>query len=72
MLMHVGSRCVLTLILIAAGWRFRPSNTRRPHRWRTHYQKFRLITWPSLRTLYVTSLILSMIWTLGDFTAFIC
>src|SRR5258706_337524 len=29
----------------------------------------RFITWPSLRTLYVTSLILSMIWTLGDFNS---
>ena len=30
------------------------------------WQKFRFITWPSMKTLYVTSLILSMIWTLGD------
>jgi multiple sugar transport system permease protein len=33
------------------------------------WQKFRLITWPSLRTLYLTSTILSMIWTLGDFNS---
>jgi multiple sugar transport system permease protein len=32
-------------------------------------QKFRFITWPSLRTLYLTSTILSMIWTLGDFNS---
>lgn len=32
-------------------------------------QKFRFITWPAMRTLYVTSLILSMIWTLGDFNS---
>ena len=33
------------------------------------WQKFRYITWPSMRTLYLTSLILSMIWTLGDFNS---
>ena len=33
------------------------------------WQKFRFISWPALRTLYVTSLILSMIWTLGDFNS---
>ena len=35
----------------------------------TTFQKFRFITWPAMRTLYVTSLILSMIWTLGDFNS---
>ena len=35
----------------------------------TPWQKFKFITWPSMRTLYVTSLILSMIWTLGDFNS---
>src|ERR1700759_4255016 len=33
------------------------------------WQKFRFITWPSMQTLYLTSLILSMIWTLGDFNS---
>lgn len=32
-------------------------------------QKFRFITWPSMRSLYLTSTILSMIWTLGDFNS---
>jgi multiple sugar transport system permease protein len=32
-------------------------------------QQFRHITWPSLATLYITSTILSMIWTLGDFNS---
>jgi multiple sugar transport system permease protein len=32
-------------------------------------QKFLHITWPSLRTLYLTCTILSMIWTLGDFNS---
>ena len=35
----------------------------------TTWQKFRFITWPSLQTLYLTSTILSMIWTLGDFNS---
>ena len=35
----------------------------------TSWQKFRYITWPSIRTLYLTSTILSMIWTLGDFNS---
>jgi len=33
------------------------------------WQKFRYVSWPSLRTLYLTSTILSMIWTLGDFNS---
>ncbi len=33
------------------------------------WQKFRFITWPSMRGLYLTSTILSMIWTLGDFNS---
>ena len=32
-------------------------------------QKFKYVTWPSLRTIYLTSTILSMIWTLGDFNS---
>jgi multiple sugar transport system permease protein len=33
------------------------------------WQKFRFITWPSMRTLFISSTILSMIWTLGDFNS---
>ena len=33
------------------------------------WQKFRFITWPSVRTLYLTCTLLSMIWTLGDFNS---
>jgi len=33
------------------------------------WQKFKFVSWPSLRTLYLTSTILSMIWTLGDFNS---
>jgi multiple sugar transport system permease protein len=33
------------------------------------WQKFKYVTWPSLRTLYLSSTILSMIWSLGDFNS---
>jgi len=33
------------------------------------WQKFRFVSWPALKTLYITSSILSMIWTLGDFNS---
>ena len=35
----------------------------------SNWQKFCFITWPSMRSLYLTSTILSMIWTLGDFNS---
>jgi multiple sugar transport system permease protein len=35
----------------------------------TRWQKFRFITWPSMRSIYLTSTILSTIWTLGDFNS---
>ena len=35
----------------------------------SNWQKFRFISWPSMRSLYLTSTILSMIWTLGDFNS---
>ena len=35
----------------------------------TSWQKFKFVTWPSMRTLYVTSTLLSMIFTLGDFNS---
>jgi multiple sugar transport system permease protein len=33
------------------------------------WQKFRFVTWPSMRTLYLTCTILSTIWSLGDFNS---
>lgn len=33
------------------------------------WQKFRFVTWPSMQALFLTSTILSMIWTLGDFNS---
>jgi multiple sugar transport system permease protein len=35
----------------------------------TNWQKFKYITWPSMRGLYLTSTLLSTIWTLGDFNS---
>jgi multiple sugar transport system permease protein len=35
----------------------------------TTWQKFMFITWPAMSGLYLTSTILSMIWTLGDFNS---
>ncbi|MEJ0067739.1 MAG: sugar ABC transporter permease [Pseudomonadota bacterium] len=35
----------------------------------TGWQRFRYVTWPSMQTIYLTSTILSMIWTLGDFNS---
>lgn len=35
----------------------------------TRWQRFRHITWPSMRSLYLTCVLLSMIWTLGDFNS---
>jgi multiple sugar transport system permease protein len=35
----------------------------------TRWQKFKFVTWPSVQTIYLTSLLLSMIWTLGDFNS---
>jgi multiple sugar transport system permease protein len=35
----------------------------------TSWQMFRHVTWPSMRTLYLTCTFLSMIWTLGDFNS---
>ena len=35
----------------------------------TRWQKFKFITWPSMRGMYFTSTLLSLIWTLGDFNS---
>jgi multiple sugar transport system permease protein len=35
----------------------------------TAWQQFRWITWPSIKNLYLTCTIISMIWTLGDFNS---
>jgi multiple sugar transport system permease protein len=71
MLMHVWKSLPFwTLILVAGrlaipGEQYEAASVDGATRW----QKFRFITWPSMRTLYLTSTILSMIWTLGDFNS---
>jgi multiple sugar transport system permease protein len=71
MLMHVWKSLPFwTLILIAGrlsipGEQYEAASVDGASAW----QKFRFITWPSMRTLYLTSTILSMIWTLGDFNS---
>jgi len=35
----------------------------------SNWQKFRFITWPAMSGLYLTSTLLSTIWTLGDFNS---
>ena len=70
-LMHIWKSLLFwTLILIAGrlaipGELYEAASVDGASRW----QKFRFITWPSMQTLYLTSSILSMIWTLGDFNS---
>jgi multiple sugar transport system permease protein len=71
MLMHIWKSLPFwTLILLAGAWPSPPSSTR-PPAWTAppRWQKFRFITWPAMKSLYLTSTILSMIWTLGDFNS---
>jgi multiple sugar transport system permease protein len=35
----------------------------------TTWQAFRYVTWPSMRGLYLTCVLLSTIWSLGDFNS---
>ncbi|MDI9336358.1 MAG: sugar ABC transporter permease [Gammaproteobacteria bacterium] len=35
----------------------------------SNWQQFKFITWPNMKSLYITSTILSAIWTLGDFNS---
>jgi len=71
MLMHIWKSLPFwTLILIAGRLaipteQYEAASVDGASRW----QKFRFITWPSMRGLYLTSTLLSMIWTLGDFNS---
>ena len=71
MLMHIWKSLPFwTLILLAGrmaipGEQYEAASVDGASRW----QKFRFITWPSMKGLYLTSLLLSMIWTLGDFNS---
>lgn len=71
MLMHIWKSLPFwTLILIAGrlaipGEQYEAAAVDGATRW----QKFRFITWPSMRGLYLTMTVLSMIFTLGDFNS---
>jgi multiple sugar transport system permease protein len=71
MLMHIWKSLPFWTLILVAGRLAIPSEQYEAASvdGATSWQKFRFISWPSLRTLYVTSLILSMIWTLGDFNS---
>ena len=71
MLMHVWKSLPFWTLILIAGRLAIPSEQYEAASvdGATNWQKFKFITWPSMRTLYVTSLILSMIWTLGDFNS---
>ena len=71
MLMHVWKSLPFwTLILVAGrlaipGEQYEAASVDGASSW----QKFRFITWPSMKQLFLTCLILSTIWSLGDFNS---
>ena len=71
MLMHIWKSLPFWTLILVAGRLAIPSEQYEAASvdGATSWQKFRFISWPSLRTLYLTSTILSMIWTLGDFNS---
>ena len=71
MLMHVWKSLPFWTLILVAGRLAIPSEQYEAASvdGATRWQKFRFITWPAMRTLYLTSTILSMIWTLGDFNS---
>jgi multiple sugar transport system permease protein len=71
MLMHVWKSLPFWTLILVAGRLAIPSEQYEAASvdGATSWQKFKFITWPSMRTLYLTSTILSMIWTLGDFNS---
>jgi len=71
MLMHIWKSLPFWTLILLAGRMSIPSEQYEAASvdGATNWQKFKFITWPSMRTLYLTSTILSMIWTLGDFNS---
>jgi len=71
MLMHIWKSLPFWTLILLAGRMAIPSEQYEAASvdGATNWQKFRFITWPSMKTLYLTSTILSMIWTLGDFNS---
>jgi len=71
MLMHIWKSLPFWTLILLAGRMAIPSEQYEAASvdGASNWQKFRFITWPSMKTLYLTSTILSMIWTLGDFNS---
>jgi multiple sugar transport system permease protein len=71
MLMHIWKSLPFWTLILVAGRLAIPSDQYEAASvdGATSWQKFCFITWPSMKTLYLTSTLLSMIWTLGDFNS---
>ena len=71
MLMHIWKSLPFWTLILVAGRLSIPSEQYEAASvdGATNWQKFRFITWPAMAGLYLTSTILSMIWTLGDFNS---
>ncbi len=71
MLMHIWKSLPFWTLILLAGRlaipteQYEAASVDGASRW----QKFRFITWPSMKGLFLTSTLLSMIWTLGDFNS---
>jgi multiple sugar transport system permease protein len=71
MLMHIWKSLPFWTLILLAGRlsipteQYEAASVDGASRW----QKFRFITWPAMAGLYITSTLLSMIWTLGDFNS---
>ena len=71
MLMHVWKSLPFWTLILIAGRLAIPSEQYEAAAvdGASNWQKFKFITWPNMRQLYLTSTLLSMIWTLGDFNS---
>jgi len=71
MLMHIWKSLPFWTLILVAGRLAIPSEQYEAASvdGATRWQKFMFITWPSMKGLYFTSTVLSLIWTLGDFNS---
>ena len=71
MLMHVWKSLPFWTLILIAGRLAIPSEQYEAAAvdGASHWQKFKFITWPNMKQMYLTSTLLSMIWTLGDFNS---
>ena len=71
MLMHIWKSLPFWTLILVAGRLAIPSEQYEAASvdGATRWQKFRFISWPAMRDLYLTCTLLSMIWTLGDFNS---